>query len=151
MVVICLSYNNIYVYNHLNKELPLDSQRHEKRRQFLKIERIIHKFSVSLRESSTFPWPYSNINVIITGIVNCANVANGIVAACKEHPPKHPLVIRLEGTNAALARKILKESGLPLQIISDADEAAKAAVKLAQWFYFDLVLCIKCTGFFYIM
>lgn len=67
-----------------------------------------------------------------TGIVNCATVANGIVAACKANPPKHPLVIRLEGTNSTIARKILEDSGLPMQIINDADEAAKTAVKLAK-------------------
>lgn len=66
------------------------------------------------------------------GIVNCATVAKGIVAACKENPPKHPLVIRLEGTNSVEAKKILEESKLPLKMINDADEAAKAAVKLAQ-------------------
>lgn len=64
--------------------------------------------------------------------MNCATVANGIVAACKENPPKHPMVVRLEGTNSTVARKILEESGLPLQIVSDADEAAKTAVKLAE-------------------
>ncbi|CAK1599682.1 unnamed protein product [Parnassius mnemosyne] len=69
---------------------------------------------------------------VFAGIVNCATVANGIVAACKENPPKHPLVIRLEGTNAPLAKKILEESGLPFNIINDADEAAKMVVKLAQ-------------------
>ncbi|KAG6447615.1 succinate--CoA ligase [GDP-forming] subunit beta, mitochondrial isoform X2 [Manduca sexta] len=69
---------------------------------------------------------------VFGGIVNCATIANGIISACKVKPPKHPLVIRLEGTNASEARKLLEESGLPLQIISDADEAAKTAVKLAQ-------------------
>ncbi|KAL0895830.1 hypothetical protein ABMA27_011861 [Loxostege sticticalis] len=69
---------------------------------------------------------------VFAGIVNCATIANGIVAACKENPPKHPLVIRLEGTNSAAARKILEESGLPVTILNDADEAAKTAVKLAQ-------------------
>ncbi|KPJ19203.1 Succinyl-CoA ligase [GDP-forming] subunit beta, mitochondrial [Papilio machaon] len=69
---------------------------------------------------------------VFAGIVNCATVANGIVAACKERPPKYPLVIRLEGTNASAAKKILEESGLPFKIINDADEAAKAVVKLAQ-------------------
>ncbi|GBP12128.1 Succinate--CoA ligase subunit beta, mitochondrial [Eumeta japonica] len=68
---------------------------------------------------------------VFAGIVNCATVANGIVAACKQNPPKHPIVLRLEGTNAETARKILKESGLPLHIVSDADEAAKMAVQLA--------------------
>ncbi|XP_023946340.2 succinate--CoA ligase [GDP-forming] subunit beta, mitochondrial [Bicyclus anynana] len=69
---------------------------------------------------------------VFAGIVNCATVAKGIVAACKEHPPKHPLVIRLEGTNAAQAKTILEESKLPFKIINDADKAAKTAVTLAQ-------------------
>ncbi|XP_059049211.1 succinate--CoA ligase [GDP-forming] subunit beta, mitochondrial [Achroia grisella] len=69
---------------------------------------------------------------VFAGIVSCATVASGIVAACKENPPKYPLVIRLEGTNSDIAMKILKESGLPMTIINDADEAAKTAVKLAQ-------------------
>ncbi|CAG9110597.1 hypothetical protein JYU34_011044 [Plutella xylostella] len=69
---------------------------------------------------------------VFAGIVNCATVAQGIVAACKENPPKHPLVIRLEGTNSAIAKKILEESKMPFKIINDADEAAKTAVKLAQ-------------------
>jgi succinyl-CoA synthetase beta subunit len=68
----------------------------------------------------------------ISGIVNCATIANGIVGACKQNPPKHPLVIRLEGTNADAARKILEGSGLPVTIMNDADEAAKTAVKLAR-------------------
>lgn len=69
--------------------------------------------------------------IFILGIVNCANIANGIVAACKENPLKHPMVIRLEGTNSVMARKILQESGLPIHMINDADEAAQTAVKLA--------------------
>ncbi|XP_028164471.1 succinate--CoA ligase [GDP-forming] subunit beta, mitochondrial [Ostrinia nubilalis] len=69
---------------------------------------------------------------VFAGIVNCATIANGIVAACKENPPKHAMVIRLEGTNSAAARKILEESGFPVTILNDADEAAKMAVKLAQ-------------------
>lgn len=70
--------------------------------------------------------------IILTGIVNCATIANGIIEACKQNPPKHPIVIRLEGTNADQARKILEKSGMPMKIINDADEAAKTAVKLAQ-------------------
>ncbi|XP_049887198.1 succinate--CoA ligase [GDP-forming] subunit beta, mitochondrial [Pectinophora gossypiella] len=69
---------------------------------------------------------------VFGGIVNCATIANGLVAACKQSAPKLPLVIRLEGTNAGAAKKILEESGLPLHIVNDADEAAKTAVKLAQ-------------------
>ncbi|XP_045451649.1 succinate--CoA ligase [GDP-forming] subunit beta, mitochondrial [Melitaea cinxia] len=69
---------------------------------------------------------------VFGGIVNCATIAKGIIAACKEHPPKYPIVIRLEGTNSAEARTILEKSGFPFSIINDADEAAKTAVKLAQ-------------------
>ncbi|XP_032522881.2 succinate--CoA ligase [GDP-forming] subunit beta, mitochondrial [Danaus plexippus] len=69
---------------------------------------------------------------VFAGIVNCAMVAKGIVAVCKENLPKHPIVIRLEGTNASIAKKILEESGLPLHIVNDADEAAKKAVALAE-------------------
>ncbi|XP_072936159.1 succinate--CoA ligase [GDP-forming] subunit beta, mitochondrial [Epargyreus clarus] len=69
---------------------------------------------------------------VFGGIINCATIADGIIAACKETPPKNPLVIRLEGNNSAAAKKILEESGLPFSIINDADEAAKYAVKLAQ-------------------
>lgn len=68
---------------------------------------------------------------VFAGIVNCATIANGIVAACKENPPKHPMVIRLEGTNSAAARKILEQCGFPVTILNNADEAAKYAVELA--------------------
>ncbi|XP_063394039.1 succinate--CoA ligase [GDP-forming] subunit beta, mitochondrial [Cydia fagiglandana] len=69
---------------------------------------------------------------VLAGIVNCATVANGIVAACKANPPKHPIVIRLQGTNSEAAKKILEESRLPLHMINDADEAAQTAVRLAK-------------------
>lgn len=69
---------------------------------------------------------------VFGGIVNCETIANGIIEACKKNPPKNPLVIRLEGTNAEQARNLLEKSGMPMKIINDADEAAKAAVKLAQ-------------------
>lgn len=53
------------------------------------------------------------------------------MAACKKSSPKYPLIIRLEGTNAAQAKTILEQSGLNINIVNDADEAAKLAVKLA--------------------
>lgn len=69
---------------------------------------------------------------VFGGIVNCGTIAQGIITACKENPPKHPLIVRLQGTNADVAQKLLEESGLPLKIIKDVDEAAKMAVKMAQ-------------------
>ncbi|KAL1492768.1 hypothetical protein ABEB36_010968 [Hypothenemus hampei] len=66
---------------------------------------------------------------VFGGIVNCATIANGIVGALKISPLKVPLIVRLEGTNADEARKIIKESGLDIQTAQNLDEAAQKAVK----------------------
>ncbi|XP_040263166.1 succinate--CoA ligase [GDP-forming] subunit beta, mitochondrial [Bufo gargarizans] len=65
---------------------------------------------------------------IFGGIVNCAIIANGITKACRELDLKVPLVVRLEGTNVNEAKRILKESGLPITSASDLDDAARKAV-----------------------
>lgn len=65
---------------------------------------------------------------VFGGIVNCATIANGIVGALKTTPLKVPLIVRLEGTNASEARKIIKESGLNIQTATDLEDAAKKAV-----------------------
>jgi len=72
---------------------------------------------------------------IFGGIMRCDVVAGGIVAAAKELTLKVPLVVRLDGTNVELGRKILDESGLLIQSASSmADGAQKicAAVKSAK-------------------
>ncbi|CAB4057111.1 LSC2 [Lepeophtheirus salmonis] len=66
---------------------------------------------------------------VFGGIVNCATIANGVVNACKSINLNLPLVVRLEGTNVEAAKKILEESGLPIQSAADLDDAAKKAVK----------------------
>lgn len=65
---------------------------------------------------------------VFGGIVNCATIASGIVGASKSIELKVPLIVRLEGTNVDAAKKILQESGLPIQSASDLDDAAKKAV-----------------------
>lgn len=65
---------------------------------------------------------------VFGGIVNCATIAKGVVAASKTLELKVPLVVRLEGTNADEARTILKNSGLAIQAASDLDDAARKAV-----------------------
>lgn len=65
---------------------------------------------------------------VFGGIVNCATIANGIVAALKTMSLKVPLVVRLEGTNAKAARKIIKDSGLHVITADNLDEAAQKAV-----------------------
>ena len=64
---------------------------------------------------------------VFGGIVNCATIANGIVNACHSINLEIPLVVRLEGTNVDNAKQILKDSGLPIQIAVDLDDAAKKA------------------------
>ena len=66
---------------------------------------------------------------IFGGIMRCDIIAEGVVAAAKEVEMKIPLVVRLEGTNVDLGKKILKQSGL--KIVS-ADNLADAAQKIVK-------------------
>ncbi|QVL58276.1 MAG: ADP-forming succinate--CoA ligase subunit beta [Simkaniaceae bacterium] len=66
---------------------------------------------------------------IFGGIMNCATIAEGVIAASKELSIKIPLIVRLEGTNVEEGRKILQES--KLKIIS-ADGMADAAEKAVE-------------------
>jgi succinyl-CoA synthetase beta subunit len=66
---------------------------------------------------------------IFGGIMKCDIIAEGIVAAAKEISLKVPLVVRLEGTNVALGKKILAESGLPIVSGNDLADAAQKIVK----------------------
>ena len=66
---------------------------------------------------------------VFGGIVDCATIANGIIKACKNINLSLPLVVRLEGTNVDNAKKLLKESGLPIASATDLDDAAKQAIK----------------------
>ncbi len=64
---------------------------------------------------------------IFGGIMNCATLAEGIIAAVKEMGIKVPLVVRMEGTSVEQGKKLLKESQLP---IITADGLAEAAEKV---------------------
>jgi len=64
---------------------------------------------------------------IFGGIMKCDVIATGIVGAVREVKLTVPLVVRLEGTNVDLGKKILKDSGLP---IITADGLADAAQKV---------------------
>jgi len=65
---------------------------------------------------------------IFGGIMKCDVIANGIVNAVKNVGLKIPLVVRLEGTNVALGKEILDNSGLNITTASDLDDAAVKAV-----------------------
>ncbi len=64
---------------------------------------------------------------IFGGIMRCDVIAEGIVAAAREVSLHVPLVVRLEGTNVELGKKILAQSGLP---ILSADNLAAAATRI---------------------
>jgi succinyl-CoA synthetase beta subunit len=66
---------------------------------------------------------------IFGGIMKCDIIAEGIVAAAKEVNLSVPLVVRLEGTNVELGKKILAESGLPIVSGNDLADAAQKIVK----------------------
>jgi succinyl-CoA synthetase beta subunit len=66
---------------------------------------------------------------IFGGIMRCDIIAQGIIAAAKEHNLQLPLVVRLEGNNADLARQLLRESGLA---VIEARSMAEAAEKVVQ-------------------
>ncbi|MEE4237165.1 MAG: ADP-forming succinate--CoA ligase subunit beta [Anderseniella sp.] len=66
---------------------------------------------------------------IFGGIMRCDVIAEGVVAAVKEVGLKVPLVVRLEGTNVDLGKKIINESGLNVIAADDLDDAAQKIVK----------------------
>ena len=65
---------------------------------------------------------------IFGGIMKCDVIAEGIVAAVKEVDLTLPLVVRLEGTNVELGKKILQESGLAIEAASTMAEGAQKIV-----------------------
>ena len=68
---------------------------------------------------------------IFGGIVRCDVIAEGIVQAIQQVGVDVPVIVRLEGTNADRARKLLKASGLAITPARDLTDAATKAVRLA--------------------
>ncbi|QQP88950.1 ADP-forming succinate--CoA ligase subunit beta [Skermanella sp. TT6] len=66
---------------------------------------------------------------IFGGIMRCDVIAEGVVAAAREVSLHVPLVVRLEGTNVDLGKKILSESGLPILSADNLADAAEKVVK----------------------
>jgi succinyl-CoA synthetase beta subunit len=65
---------------------------------------------------------------IFGGIMRCDVIAEGVIAAVKEVGLKVPLVVRLEGTNVELGKKIIRESGLNVISADNLDDAAQKIV-----------------------
>lgn len=69
---------------------------------------------------------------IFGGIMKCDVIATGIIEAAKEVGLKVPLVVRLQGTNVDIGRKMLAESGLAITPADTMDDAASKIVALAK-------------------
>jgi succinyl-CoA synthetase beta subunit len=92
------------------------------------------------RVSTAFKLILSDPNVegilvnIFGGIMRCDVIAEGVVAAAREVNLHVPLVVRLEGTNVELGKRILQQSGLPIlaaENLADAAQKVVGAVKEA--------------------
>ncbi len=87
-------------------------------------EKVTHAFKIILSDP--------NVKAILVnifgGIMKCDVIADGVIAASKEVGLKVPLVVRLEGTNVELGKKMLKDSGLNITPADDLTDAAKKVV-----------------------
>ena len=69
---------------------------------------------------------------IFGGIMRCDTIAEGVVEAARGVSLEVPLVVRLEGTNVELGKKILAESGLPILSADGLDDAARKIVQAVE-------------------
>ena len=91
-------------------------------------EKVTEAFKIMLRN----PGLKAILVNIFGGIMKCDVIAEGVVAAAREVSLKVPLVVRLEGTNVELGKRILAESGLPIisgNNMADAAQKVVAATK----------------------
>src|SRR5512139_1458702 len=87
-------------------------------------EKVTEAFKIMLKN----PKVKAILVNIFGGIMKCDTIASGVVAAARQVGLKVPLVVRLEGTNVDLGKKILADSGLPIISASDMGDAAQKAV-----------------------
>ncbi|KAI9804277.1 MAG: hypothetical protein M1833_007084 [Piccolia ochrophora] len=68
---------------------------------------------------------------IFGGLTRCDMIAQGIMLAFEELDMQLPVVVRLRGTNEESGQRMIAQSGLPLLVFDDFDEAAKKVIELA--------------------
>jgi len=90
-------------------------------------EKVTEAFKIMLRN----PHLQAILINIFGGIMKCDVIAEGVVSAAREVHLKVPLVVRLEGTNVELGKKILADSGLPIISGSNMADAAQKVVAAA--------------------
>jgi succinyl-CoA synthetase beta subunit len=91
-------------------------------------ERVVEAFKIMLRN----PELKAILVNIFGGIMRCDVIATALVEAARQVALKVPLVVRLEGTNVDLGKKILAESGLAMIPASDMADAARKVVAAAK-------------------
>jgi succinyl-CoA synthetase beta subunit len=91
-------------------------------------EKVTEAFKLMLRS----PKLRAILVNIFGGIMRCDVIAEGVVAASKAVGLKVPLVVRMKGTNEALGKKILADSGLPIIAADTMAEAAERVVAAAR-------------------
>jgi succinyl-CoA synthetase beta subunit len=91
-------------------------------------EKVTEAFKIMLRNPSL----KAILVNIFGGIMKCDVIATALVAAAKVVSLRVPLVVRLEGTNVALGKKILGDSGLPIISAANMADAAQKVVAAAK-------------------
>ncbi len=91
-------------------------------------EKVTEAFKLMLRN----PKLQAILVNIFGGIMKCDVIAQGVVAAAREVQLTVPLVVRLEGTNVELGKKILADSGLTIISAENMADAAQKAVSAAK-------------------
>ena len=91
-------------------------------------EKVTEAFKIMLR----IPHLKAILVNIFGGIMKCDVIAAGVVAAAKQVSLRVPLVVRLEGTNVDLGKKILAESGLPIISGNNMADAGRKVVAAAE-------------------
>jgi succinyl-CoA synthetase beta subunit len=91
-------------------------------------ERVVEAFKIMLRN----PELKAILVNIFGGIMRCDVIATALVEAARQVSLKVPLVVRLEGTNVELGKKILAESGLATTPAADMADAARKVVAAAK-------------------
>lgn len=90
-------------------------------------ERVTEAFKIILSDD--------NVKAVLVnifgGIVRCDLIAEGVIGAVEEVGVEVPVVVRLEGNNAELGRKLMAESGLNIIAAESLTDAAQQAVKAA--------------------
>jgi succinyl-CoA synthetase beta subunit len=88
-------------------------------------ERVTEAFKILLSDKKV----QAVLVNIFGGIMHCDVIANGVVEAARQIKLQAPLVVRLEGTNVELGRRILQDSGLNIIAAADMADAAQKVVR----------------------